>query len=98
METAETEINDFSNNPVLRILPVGAKLILRCRKDWREAVVSKFTLEKAVLSVVSKSGATYRVRRPIDAPFHYDGEIPVLFEDCDEIEWRENLLKTDLRW
>ncbi len=89
------EIN--SKRLTLGELPIGSRLVLRCRKDWREAVVSKFYEEKVVLIVGSASGKTYRVRRPVDALLAFDGEIPFL-TDCDEIEWRENLIKYDSRW
>jgi hypothetical protein len=88
----------MSRLKILGDLPIGARLVLRCRKDWREAVVSRFDDEKAVLTVGSPSGKTYRVRRPIGSVLQFDGEIPFLNENCDEIEWRENLVKYDLRW
>jgi len=79
-------------------LPIGARLVLRCRKDWREAVVSQFYADKVVLIVNSITGKTYRVRRPIDAEIFFDGKIAVLPVTCDEIEWRESLIKFDTRW
>ncbi|MDQ4123673.1 MAG: hypothetical protein M3209_19715 [Acidobacteriota bacterium] len=79
-------------------LPIGSRLVLRCKKDWREAVVSQFDEDKAVLIIWSLSGKTYRVRRPTDAQIVLDGEIPILPVECDEIEWRENLIKYDTRW
>ena len=79
-------------------LPTGARLVLRCKKDWREAVVSQFDEDKAVLIIWSVSGKTYRVRRAADAQIVLDGKIPVLPVECDEIEWRENLIKYDTRW
>lgn len=79
-------------------LPVGARLVLRCRKDWREGVVSQFYEDKAVLIIWSLTGKTYRLRRPVDALIVFDGRIPILPVECDEIEWRENLIKYDLRW
>jgi hypothetical protein len=79
-------------------LPIGSRLVLRCKKDWREAVVSQFDEDKAVLIIWSVSGKTYRVRRPAEAQIILDGKIPVLPVKCDEIEWRENLIKYDTRW
>jgi hypothetical protein len=79
-------------------LQIGSRLVLRCRKDWREAVVSHFREDKAVLSVASDSGKTYRVRRKTDLPLILEGKIPILTEDCEELEWRENLIKYDSRW
>ncbi|MBC7798675.1 MAG: hypothetical protein H7Z37_17540 [Pyrinomonadaceae bacterium] len=78
-------------------LPIGARLVLRCRKDWREAVVSRIEKEKIALTVFSISGKTYRVRRPLDARIVVVNEIPVL-SDCESLEWREHFVKADWRW
>lgn len=77
-------------------LPLGARLILRCRADWRAAVVSAFEIElgRVVLSVASPKGGTYRVRRPADAALSHDGHIPVLGEG----HWRVGLARYDVRW
>ncbi len=91
METSEKQLT-------LGELPLGSRLVLRCKKDWREAVVSQFYEEKAVLMIWSVSGKTYRVRRPIAAQIIFDGAIPVLPVECEELEWRENLIKYDSRW
>ncbi len=68
--------------PTLGALPVGARLILRCRADWRAATVAAFDEANArvVLNVASPGGHTYRVRRPADSPLTYDGHFPVLGE------------------
>lgn len=89
--------SDFSTKNVtftLSDLPVGSRLILRCRKDWRDAVVAAITLEAITLSVCSPSGHTYRVRRPPDSPLTLDGSIPVLGEGS----WRVCFARYDLRW
>ena len=77
-------------------LPVGARLILRCRADWRAATVASFepNLGRVVLNVASPNGHTYRVRRPADAPLAYDGHFPVLGEGG----WRAGLARYDVRW
>ena len=75
-------------------LPVGARLILRCRKDWRDATIAAVSLETITLSVGSPSGHTYRVRRPADSLLSLDGSIPVLGEGC----WRAGRARYDLRW
>ena len=87
-----------SDAPTLGTLPLGARLILRCRKDWRTAAVASFEteLERAVLTVASPTGHTYRVRRPLDSPLSFEGHIPVLGErsSC----WRSGLARYDVRW
>lgn len=75
-------------------LPVGARLILRCRKDWRDACVAAVSLEGITLSVGSPSGHTYRVRRSPDSLLILDGSIPVLGEGG----WRAQRVRYDLRW
>lgn len=77
-------------------LPVGARLILRCRADWRAATVAAFEphLSRVVLNVASPTGHTYRVRRPADSALKYDGHLPVLGEG----QWRASLARYDVRW
>ena len=90
METPETQIT-------LRDLPIGARLLIRTKKDWRCAVVSKFNDEKVTLIVCSPSGRTYRLRRLLDAEIVFDGKIPVLKFEVDE-NWRGNFCRYDWRW
>lgn len=78
-------------------LPVGARLVIRCKKDWRSGVVSTVAPEGVKLLVHSPRGGTYRLRRPADAPLHFDGCIPVL-ADCDETLWRDEFAAYDRRW
>ena len=77
-------------------LPVGARLILRCRADWRAATVASFepAAARVVLNVASPGGHTYRVRRPADSPLAHDGHFPVLGQGC----WRAGLARYDVRW
>ena len=77
-------------------LPVGARLILRCRADWRTATVASFEpdRDRVVLNVASPTGHTYRVRRPADAALAHDGHLPVLGEG----QWRAGLARYDVRW
>lgn len=75
-------------------LPVGAHLILRCRRDWRDATIIAVGLAEATLSVGSPTGRTYRLRRPLDSPLFFDGSIPVLGAGS----WRVGLARYDTRW
>ena len=85
---------DVSGGLTLGVLPLGARLMLRCRKDWRDATIVAVSLEKVTLSVISPTGRTYRVRRPPDSPLSLDGPIPVLGEG----RWRVGLARYDTRW
>lgn len=75
-------------------LTIGARLILRCRKDWRDATITSTFDGIVTLSVGSPSGHTYRVRRPSDSPLSIDGSIPVLGEG----HWRMGRVRYDIRW
>jgi hypothetical protein len=90
MEASETKI-------MLCELPIGARLIYRSKKEWRFAVLSRLSEEKATMIVCSPTGRTYRLRRELDAEIFFDGAVPVLrsFEDDD---WRENFSTYDCRW
>lgn len=81
----------------LSSLPVGARLILRCRKDWRVATVSAVDPAGVRLNVASPSGHTYRVRRPADAALTHEGAIPILGE-VTPAGWRAALARYDARW
>jgi hypothetical protein len=86
------------NQITLRQLSVGARLLVRSKKDWRTAVVSRFDEEKATLIVCSASGGTYRLRRLLESEIIFDGTIPILQNGCEEENWRENFVKYDSRW
>ena len=91
-ETASTS----SANSTLGSLPVGARLILRCRADWRAATVAAYevALGRVILNVASPKGGTYRVRRPADAALSYDGHVPLLGQG----QWRAAFARYDVRW
>jgi hypothetical protein len=91
MELTETQ-------PItLNSLPVGARILIRSKTDWRGAVVSQFDAEKATLIVCSPTGRTYRLRRLLETEIFFDGKIPILKITTEE-NWRENFTKYDFRW
>ena len=81
----------------LASLPVGARLVLRCRKDWRVATVSSIEPDCVRLNVASPTGHTYRVRRPHDSALTYEGALPLLGE-VSGAGWRAALAHYDVRW
>jgi len=90
MESAETHIT-------LREMPLGGRLLIRSKKDWRVAVVSRICDGSITLSVASPKGGNYRLRREPDSAVSYDGRIAFL--QCDTGDtWRENFSSYDLRW
>ena len=93
----EIAVEAATITPVLGALPLGAHLVVRCRKDWRTATVIRIELDKITLSVSSPTGRTYRLRRPPDAPLTFDGSIPLLGETPQSC-WRAGLARYDVRW
>ena len=89
----EVSAQDEAATP-LGALPVGARLVLRCRKDWRAATIVAVEPDVVTLAVCSPRGTTYRVRRPSDAPLNFHGAIPLLGEGA----WRANFARYDTRW
>jgi hypothetical protein len=83
--------------PTLGDLPLGARLVLRCRKDWRAAAVAARQPDGVTLTVCSPNGHTYRVRRPADAALAFHGHIPVL-GDREHASWLSALARYDARW
>ncbi len=81
----------------LRELPVGAKLLVRSKKDWRSAVVSRFLEDKVTLIVCSPTGRTYRLQRIPESEIVFDGKIPILKINAPD-NWRENFTTYDVRW
>ncbi len=90
METTETLIT-------LGELPIGARLLIRSKTDWRSAAVSRINAETVTIIVCSPKGGTYRLRRALEAEIIFDGFIPILKIQSDE-DWRENFTKYDFRW
>ena len=90
MEPAETQI-------ALNSLPIGARLLVRSRKDWRTAAISKIVEDRVVLTVCSPTGRTYRLRRELDTEIFFEGIIPILKYDLPE-NWRDNFTPYDHRW
>ena len=78
--------------------PIGGRLLVRSKKDWRVAVVSRKTEEGRVsISIASPSGYCYRIHRSAEITVNIDGGIPYLPKDDSE-PWRENFSLYDNRW
>lgn len=90
MEPAETQIT-------LREMPLGARLMVRSRKDWRTAVVCRIGEEKIALSISSPTGRNYRLYKVFESEVVLEGRIPFLKSDYAE-HWRENFTTYDFRW
>jgi hypothetical protein len=90
MEPAEVQIK-------LDQLPVGSRLVVRSKANWRFAAVAKRSDERIVLTVCSPSGRNYPLWRNTDSEIFIEGTVPVLVNDEPD-DWRENLGKYDRRW
>lgn len=94
MELAATEqINEFTEIN-LNSLPIGAKLLVQCKKDWRTAVVSAVFDENIILQICSPSGRTYRKKCAVETILQFDGAFYLLGEGM----WQETFVKYDCRW
>lgn len=71
--------------------------MVRSKKDWRFAAVSKIADERIVLTVCSPSGHTYRLRREFDTVISIHRNVPVLVTEETE-NWRDNFCRYDVRW
>ncbi len=78
-------------------LPVGSRLVVRSKADWRHASISKRIEEKIVITVCSPGGRTYRLRREFDAGVMLNGPIAILIADLAD-DWHTNLSSYDTRW
>lgn len=90
MESTETRLT-------LGEFPLGGRLLVRSKKDWRVAVVSRKTDEFISLSIATPRGYNYRIRRTAETVIEFDGVIPFLVKDDSE-PWRENFSGYDVRW
>lgn len=85
----------------LAALCVGARLIVKCKRDWRTASVSRVGETHVVINVHSPKGGTYRIRRPLDTILQTDGAIPLLRAtdaECERASWLSGLADYDARW
>jgi hypothetical protein len=78
-------------------LPIGARLVVRSKKDWRTAAVSRRIEETVVLTICSPSGHCYRLRRTLNEGIMLEGGIHVLVAAHDD-HWKDNFSSYDKRW
>jgi hypothetical protein len=98
--TSESHIfADRSTQVHLSDLPIGARLLVRSRSDWRAAAISRVVEETeiVVLTVCSPSGHAYRLRRDRGTAVIIEGGFAILSAETDE-NWREKFSRYDNRW
>ena len=78
-------------------IPLGGRLLIRSRTDWRTAVVSRIGEDRITLSVASPKGRNYRLGR--DPKLRVECENGILFLCSEHTEqWRDNFAAYDSRW
>jgi len=75
-------------------MPVGSRLMIQCKNDWRMAVISAVIEENVILRICSPKGGTYRKKCTAETVINFDGAIPFLGEGA----WKETYVKYDCRW
>lgn len=78
-------------------MPVGGRVLIRSRVDWRVAVISRKNDDGITLSVASPKGRNYRIKRSPGTELTLDGAIPFLDSEYPE-PWRDNFTQYDGRW
>jgi hypothetical protein len=90
MEAAETQIT-------LSELPVGTRLLLRTKTDWRSAVISRVGETSIALRVCCSSGRSYWTKRAPELSVVQEANIFRLATIVEE-DWRTNFAKFEVRW
>ena len=78
-------------------IPLGGRLLIRSRTDWRTAVVSRVSEERITLSVASPKGRNYRLGRDPKLEVECENGVHILCSKQTE-QWRENFATYDTRW
>ena len=78
-------------------LPLGGRLLVRSRTDWRTAVVSRVGEDGITLSVASPKGRNYRLRRDPELKVGRENGLHYLCSENSE-PWNENFASYDARW
>ena len=90
-------MDEKKNRSTLADLPLGGRLLVRSRTDWRTAVVASVTGEKIVLAISSPKGRTYRIHRSPGQTLRIENGMFLMDRDVPET-WRANFADYDARW
>ena len=83
-----------SEQKLLCEFPIGSRLLVQTKNDWRTAVVSAVLDEGVILRICSPTGRTYRKKCAVETLVDLDGALPILGEGV----WKETFAKYDFRW
>ena len=78
-------------------IPLGGRLLVRSRTDWRTAVVSRVSEDRITLSVASPKGRNYRLARDPELNVGCENGLHYLCSENSE-RWNENFASYDVRW
>ena len=78
-------------------VPLGGRLLVRSRTDWRTAVVSRISEDRITISVSSPKGRNYRLGRDPELQVGYENGLHYLYSEHSE-QWTENFASYDTRW
>ena len=78
-------------------VPLGGRLLVRSRTDWRTAVVSRISEDRITISVSSPKGRNYRLGRDPELQVGYENGLHYLHSEHAE-QWSENFASYDPRW
>lgn len=81
----------------LSSIPIGGRLLVRSRVDWRTAVVARVSEADVTLSVASPKGRNYRLRRDPELEVGFENGLHFLRSESGD-KWTENFASYDLRW
>ena len=78
-------------------IPLGGRILVRSKTDWRTAVVSRIAEGQITLSISSPRGRNYRLRRTEEAIVIRFGQLAILKYEQPE-DWRQKFSPYDRRW
>ena len=88
----------FSENTMmLSDLPLGGRLLIRSRTNWRVGVIASIAVDVITISVASPKGRNYKIRRDPQNSIAITKGFCFLGEGKVE-EWTENFAIYDPRW
>jgi hypothetical protein len=90
-------VDPIENGLTLADLPLGGRLLVRSRSDWRTAAVALITSEKITISISSPKGTTYRIHRAPDQSLRIEQGFILMDRGLEE-EWKPNFAIYDVRW
>lgn len=78
-------------------LPLGGRILVRSKTEWRNAAIARIGDERISISVESRRGRTYKIFRHPETEVAKESAFFYLV--CgEEPNWKLNFLSPDRRW